>query len=148
MAKQVKTYDPKKVLTNFCGIPVTGYVEDTFIAISSEGEGIKAIIGCDQEVVRTIDPGSVLKTIKISLLQSSDTNDLLSNIHDRDNQQGDGIGSLLITDLTGKTYLAADQAWITKKPEINRGRSAKDGACHWEFQAVVNEEDYHIGGHS
>lgn len=146
--KKVKTYSPAKVITNFFGIPITGYVEGTFIQVTTDGDGTTGVIGCDGEVVRTIDPGSALKTVVITLLQSSDSNDSLSVIQNRDNQKGDGIGPLLITDLSGRTVLSSDEAWITKKADVTRGRSATDGANQWTLQCVAEDEDYHVGGHS
>ena len=148
MAKKTKTYDPKKVKSNFCGFPIEGYAEGTFIAVSTDGDGVTGLVGCDQEVVRTIDPGNILKTVTFTLLQSSDANDLLSAVANRDNQRGDGIGALLIADLSGRLLLAAGEAWIVKKPDISRGRSASDGSCEWALQCVVDDEAYHVGGHS
>jgi hypothetical protein len=148
VAKKVKTYDPKKVISNFSGFPIQGYAEGTFIAVSTDGDGVTGLVGCDQEIVRTIDPGNVLKTVTFTLLQSSDTNDLLSAVADRDNQRGDGVGPLLIADLSGRTLLSAAHAWIVKKPDFSRGRTVADGACEWALQCVVDDEAYHIGGHS
>lgn len=144
----VKTYDPKKVLVVFGAIAITGFVEGNFISVESQGDGITAIVGCDQEVVRTIPPDAILKNIKISLLQSSDSNDKLSLIYDMDNQNGAGVMPLAIKDLSGRSLLVTDQAWIVKKPVMQRGKSASDGACEWMFQAVVPDEAFLIGGHS
>lgn len=144
--KKVKTYDPKKVISNFFGIPIQGYATDEFINVATDSEGTKAVIGCDGEVVRTIDVAGALRTVTINLLQSSDTNDLLSQIVNRDNQKGDGIGALLMTDLSGRTLLASDQAWIVKKPDFVRSNTA--GTCQWVFQCLAEDEQYHIGGHS
>lgn len=144
----VKTYDPKKMTVIFGNIIISGYDEGTFINVETEGDGIKAIIGCDQEIVRSIDPSSVLKTVTVTLLQSSSSNDKLSQIVDKDNQSGDGIMPLVIKDLTGTSYMISDQAWITKKPNLQRGKEAGDGKCEWVFQAVVPDEAFLVGGHS
>ena len=146
--KTVKTYMPAKVKLNFSGFSIQGYAEGSFIKVTTDGEGTTGLVGCDGEIVRTIDPGSILKTITVSLLQSSDTNDLLSVVANRDNQKGDGVAPLLLADLSGRTLLSSDEAWIVKKPDLNRGRSASDGTCEWVFQAAVSEDNYHIGGHS
>ena len=144
----VKTYDPKKVIVVFGAIALTGFSEGNFISVETQGDGITAIVGCDQEVVRTIAHDSILKNIKISLLQSSDSNDKLSLIFDMDNQNGAGVLPLAIKDLSGRSLLVSDQAWIVKKPVMQRGKSASDGTCEWTFQAVVADEAFLIGGHS
>lgn len=144
----VKTYDPKKVICVFGPVAITGFAEGTFIAIETQGDGVTAIVGCDQEVVRSIPPDSILKTVRVTLLQSSDSNDKLSLIHDTDNQTGAGIMPLAIKDLSGRTLMLSDSAWITKKPNVQRGKTASDGNCEWIFQAVVPEEAFLVGGHS
>ena len=145
---QVKTYDPKKVTAIFGPLILSGFSEGTFIKIETQGDGITAIVGCDQEIVRNIAPDSILKQITITLLQSSDSNDKLSLIHDADNQTGAGILPLAIKDLSGRSLMVTDQAWIVKKPNMQRGKTASDGNCEWVFLAVVPDEAFLIGGHS
>lgn len=144
----VKTYDPKKVIVVFGAIALSGFAEGTFITVETQGDGITAIVGCDQEVVRSISPENVLKNVKVNLLQSSDSNDKLSLMHDMDNQNGAGVFPLAIKDLSGRSLFISDQAWIVKKPVFQRGKSASDGTCEWNFQAVGTEEALFIGGHS
>ena len=136
----VKTYDPKKVMVIFGPVVLTGFAEDTFINIETDGDGTTAVVGCDQEIVRSIDPGSIIKKVTLSLLQSSDSNDELSAIHDVDNQAGAG--------LSGRLLMMSDQAWITKKPNVNRGKSASEGKCQWVLLAAVPDSAFLVGGHS
>lgn len=147
MAK-VKTYDPKKVQVIFGGIILTGFADGTFINVETTGDGTTAIVGCDQEVVRSISPDSIIKQITCTLLQSSDSNDELSLIHDMDNQSGAGIVPMSIRDLSGRSFMIADQAWIAKKANLQRGKSASDGNCEWTFYAVGTDEGFMVGGHS
>lgn len=144
----VKTYDPKKMTVIFGSCILHGFDEGTFISVEGEGDGITAIVGCDQEIVRSIDPSSILKKITVTLLQSSSSNDELSKIFDRDNQNGDGIMPLAIKDLSGTSFLMSDQAWITKKPNFQRGKDVGDGKCEWEFYAVVPDEAFLVGSHT
>lgn len=57
----VKTYDPKKVIVVFGSVNITGFDEGTFVQIETQGDGTTAVVGCDQEVVRSISPQSILK---------------------------------------------------------------------------------------
>lgn len=59
----VKTYDPKKVMVIFGPVVLTGFAEDTFINIETDGDGTTAVVGCDQEIVRSIDPGGIIKRL-------------------------------------------------------------------------------------
>lgn len=144
----VKTYDPKKVMVIFGPVVLTGFAEDTFINIETDGDGTTAVVGCDQEIVRSIDPGSIIKKVTLSLLQSSDSNDELSAIHDVDNQAGAGLMPLAIKDLSGRLLMMSDQTWITKKPNVNRGKSASEGKCQWVLLAAVPDSAFLVGGHS
>ena len=144
----VKTYDPKQVTVIVGPVIVTGFAESTFINIETNGDGITAVVGCDQEIVRTISPGSILRTITLTLLQSSDSNDELSLLANMDNQSGAGIVPLAIKDLSGRTLLMADQAWVAKKPNVVRSNNASDGNNAWTIYAVVPEESFLVGGHS
>lgn len=111
---RVKTYDPKKVKVLFGSLILTGVDEGTFINVETQGDGISAIVGCDQEIVRSIDPSSVLKQVTVTLLQSSSSNAALSLIQDADNQNGAGLLPLTIKDLSGDSVMVSDQAWIVK----------------------------------
>ena len=144
----VKTYDPKKVIVVFGSVNITGFDEGTFVQIETQGDGTTAVVGCDQEVVRSISPQSILKKIVITLLQSSDSNDKLSSIQDSDNQSGNGVKALSIKDLSGRTLMKSSSAWIVKKPQVQRGKSAGDGKCAWEFLAVVPDDQFVVGGHT
>lgn len=119
---RVKTYDPKKVKVLFGSLILTGVDEGTFINVGTQGDGISAIVGCDQEIVRSIDPSSVLKQVTVTLLQSSSSNAALSLIQDADNQNGAGLLPLTIKDLSGDSVMVSDQAWIVKKPNFQRGK--------------------------
>ena len=114
MMPKLATYDPKKVNVIFGPVVLTGFADGTFVKVETDGDGISALVGCDQEIVRSIDPGSILKKITVTLLQSSDSNDELSIIHNADNQTGAGVMPMSVQDLSGRSLMMADQAWITK----------------------------------
>lgn len=145
---KVKTYDPKKVTVIFGPVIMQGFAEGTFINVETQGDGITAIVGCDQEIVRNISPDSILKQITITLLQTSDSNDELSVLHDLDMKTGQGMYPLAIKDLSGRSVMMSDQAWITKKPNWQRGKTASDGNLEWQFLAVGADEAFFIGGHA
>ena len=143
----VKTYDPKKVTVVFGPVIVTGFSEGTFITVATRGDGNDAIVGCDQEIVRSISPDSILKQITLTLLQTSSSNDQLSLLHDVDNANGNGLVPMVIKDLSGRSVFSASQAWIVKKPDWKRGKTAGDGNLEWSILAVAEDEAFLIGGH-
>lgn len=143
---RIKTYDPKKVTIIFGSRIITGFSDGTFVSVESAGDGITAIIGCDQEVVRSISPDGVLKTVTISLLQTSESNDYFSKCYDEDYTTGQNIKNLIIKDLMGNSKFSTSQAWVVKKPNLVRGKTAGEGGVEWQLQCVVTEDNYTIGG--
>lgn len=143
---KVKTYDPKKVTVIFGTCILEGFAEGTFVNVETQGDGITAVVGCDQEIVRNISPDSILKNITITLLQTSVSNDELSLMHDLDIATGQGLYPMAIKDLSGRSVMVADQAWIVKKPVFKRGKIATDGNVEWNICAVGADEAFLIGG--
>lgn len=125
-----KTYDPKKVVVSFGNHLVTGFADDSFISIEANGDGIAHQVGCDGEIARSISPDDTFK-IKLSLLQMSDTNEFLQNIHNNDRTTGDGTFSVLIKDLRGGVAFSAEDAWVMKTTTRNFGKATNNR--EWEI---------------
>lgn len=130
MASKVKTYNPKEV-TIACGNHiVTGIADDSFVSIEANGEGITKKVGCDGEIVRAVSPDNTYK-VKISLLQTSDSNSFFSNMVDVDRETGEGMFPILIKDLKGGVVFSTEAAWVIKKSSLTRGKA--DNNREWEL---------------
>lgn len=130
---KLKTYNPKQVLAAAGTHIVTGYADDSFISIEPSGDGTTKKTGCDGEVVRSISPdhGSV---IKVTLLQTSDSNSFFQEMYNRDQETGDAIFPFMVQDLMGGMLYQADQAWVPK-PAV-RGRGKEAGTNEWEIHTA------------
>lgn len=127
---KVKTYNPKEV-TIACGSHiVTGIADDSFVSIEANGDGITKKVGCDGEIVRAVSPDNTFK-VKITLLQTSDSNAFFSNMADVDRDTGNGMFPILIKDLKGGLVFSTEAAWVTKKAAITRGKA--DNNREWEL---------------
>ena len=124
------TYNVKKVKCAMGSHVVSGFADDSIIAIESAGDGTTMKVGCDGEVVRSISPNEAY-TIKISLLQSSPTNEYLRTRFEMDQAEGDGTFPIIIKDLMGKEQFSADVAWVSKMAPWNRGKES--GNREWEL---------------
>ena len=133
-----RTYFSKKVTVTAGYHIVTGFAEDSFVSIEETGDGVQSVAGADGEVARSIsaDPRC---TVKISLLQTSASNDYFMRRYKMDKTAGNGSFPLLIKDLTGGQIFSADEAWVVKKPPFSRGKAV--GNCEWEICAVGEFED-------
>lgn len=139
MAGKVRTYNPKEV-TIACGSHiVTGIADDSFVSIEANGDGITKKIGCDGEIVRAVSPDNTYK-VKISLLQTSDSNAYFSNMFDVDRENGEGLFPVLIKDLKGGLVFSTEAAWVIKRSSVTRGKDTNNR--EWEIDtgdATFNE---------
>lgn len=127
----VTTYDSKKVIVTFGGVPITGFADGTFIQIDANGDFFTKKIGADGEVVRSMSNDNT-HTVQITLQQSSVSNDYLSTCHNADKLTGRGMLPLAIADLNGTTLHFWSQAWISSDPSWGYAKESTDR--QWTLQ--------------
>lgn len=127
---KIGTYNPKKVTCAFGSHIVDGYAEDSFISVELGGDGTTTVVGADGEIVRSIDP-SDMYTIKLTLLQTSPTNNFLYKQYERDKATSDGFFPVIIKDLLGGDKFACDMAWVAKPAPFNRNKAST--SREWEI---------------
>lgn len=132
----IKTYNPKEI-TIACGNHIiTGYAEDSFVTIDPNGDGITKKVGCDGEIARSINPDDT-SIIKISLLQTSESNSWLQARYNEDKKTGNGMFPVLIKDLKGGMVFSSDAAWAIKPASRTYGKEA--GNRDWEIHTGSSE---------
>lgn len=127
---QIKTYNPKEVTIALGNHIVTGYAEDSFVTIDPNGDGVTKKVGCDGEIARSISPDDTF-VIKISVLQTSETNSYLQQRLDLDRKTGDGMFPILVKDLKGGMVFSSEAAW--PKGPASRGYGKEAGNREWEL---------------
>ncbi len=137
----MKTYDPKRILAIFAGIPVQGYAEGTFVNIERSEDGFSLSVGASGDVTR-IRSNDKSGAIVLTLQASSPTNDLLSAIHRQDELFGTGTGAFFLKDLNGTTIAEASDAWIVKYAAMEYG----DDGPNREWTLHTAELDLNVGG--
>lgn len=139
---EVKTYDAKRINITIGSHIVKGYAADTFLTIEGDGDGTQAQSGADGEVARSLS-NNRLTTLTLTLQQTSDSNDFLSDLLKRDRASGGGgIVALQVVDLRGTSVFAASQAWVVKFANQEFGAEVSDR--EWTLQGV--ETDANVGG--
>ncbi len=121
----VKTYDPKKVIVTFGGVPITGFADGTFVQVDPNAESFTRKVGADGEVVRAKTNDNT-HTVVITLQQSSASNSFLGNAYNTDKLTGAGMLPLSITDLNGGTIAFWPQAWIQTDPSWGYAKETTD----------------------
>lgn len=141
---ELKTYDAKRINITIGAHTVKGYAEDSFISIEPDGDGTAATAGADGEVARALS-NNPLHTITLTLQQTSDSNDYLSDLLARDRASGGaGVVPFQMVDLRGTTVVAAAQCWVVNRPTVENGSGVNNR--EWTLAAVINDNDFHVGG--
>ena len=126
MSGRFHIYDPNEVSIVVCGIPIEGgFADGTFIEVDQDANDFDDIVGTDGDVTRS-KTNDRRGTITITLMQSSESNALLSALSnvDRSKSNGAGVGPLLIKDNQGTTFFAGEHSWIQKPPAAAFGKTA------------------------
>src|SRR5688572_26585332 len=115
----VKTYDADQITLSIAGIPLGGYADDEFCTIEMETDAFTDVVGSDGEVSRSKTKDR-RATIMVKLMQTSDSNDLLSALMNTDLNapNGAGVGALLIRDRGGRAIYTSDACWVSKEPDV------------------------------
>lgn len=126
-----KNHSPDAVVANLDGINISGYADDTFIEVERNEDAITLYVGAGGEYCRS---RSLNKsgTVTFTLMATSSVNDLLAAMAQLDEDTGTGYGPLLIKDLNGTMLVSAAEAWIKKRPKIERAREA--GTIQWVIE--------------
>lgn len=127
-----KVYDPDQISIVLSGIPISGYADGEFVRIEKESDAFTDVVGTDGEVSRSKtrdDRG----TVTFILMQTSDSNILLSALHllDKNAPGGAGIGALLVRDARGTSLYSSAECWISKEPDVTMDRepTAREWTC-------------------
>lgn len=127
------TYAPDKV-SIVVGVAIAkGFADGTFINIEEISDGVASVAGADGEVARAMsaDPR---KKITLTLLQTSETNDVLSALYAADKISKNATFPFAMADLRGRTMFAASQAWVVKSANVELGKEV--GAREWTLETA------------
>ena len=126
------TFSPKKVIVTFGGRILTGFADGSFVTAERESDAFTKVVGADGEAARVASANRSGK-VTVTLMQTSDSNDYLSQIAAADELSQASTGALFIKDASGRSLVTAGEAWIMKVPNAE---FAKDlGSREWVFES-------------
>lgn len=136
-------YDSKEVVITFGPILLSGFAEGSKVKIEQNEDSFKLAVGVDGDACRVKTNNRSAK-ITVTLLQSTNTNDLLSAVHNEDilSPSGDGIFPLAVIHKGGTTVVAVERAWIVKPPAVEFSNEVKEREWVFETDAMIAQ----IGG--
>lgn len=136
-----KTYDPAVVFVKFKGMTLTGFMDGTFVTVERKEETWMPFVGVNGETARARNRNKS-GTVKVTLMQTSSSNDFLSRQMIDDEATGLGTGPLLVKDGLGSTIAGCDDAYLLKPANIEYGKEIV--AREWTFECPAL--DMFVGG--
>jgi hypothetical protein len=133
----LKIYNADEVTAAFGPVLIeSGLADGEFLRIEQESDDISDVAGTDGEVAasRTNDRRA---TVTIILMQTSSSNDqlsVLSNLAKTAPGMAGAVHPLLIKDRNGRAIYTAQNAWISKAPDVSFDRTAT--AREWTIRCA------------
>ena len=138
---KLKKYNAGEVGVIFGSRALQGFTEGTFVTVTRLEDSYTMVVGADGEPTRS-KTNNRSGSIEITLKQSSDSNDFLSEMLISDESSGIGIAPLQVVDNSGRTIASAIEAWVMKPADSGFGRDAEDRT--WTIQC--GDLDLFVGG--
>lgn len=140
----MRNYDPGRVVLVVAGFQIQGFAPGTFVKVARNKPSFTLKKGSDGQGVRTKSRDFSGK-ITITLLQSSSSNDVLSQLVATDEAVDGGVGAVgpsLVQDLNGTTLCKGSTSWVTQPADAEFA----DEAGNREWVIEVDDLKMLIGG--
>ena len=128
MAGLVKTYNPKRVIVVFGGVPISGFADGSYITITPGSQRYTKAVGADGEVARGKSNDNTHE-VTLTLIATSVSNNVLSSFVLVDKLSDAGALPLQIIDLSGTTLFFWPQAWVRQPADIDMAKEV--GSRAW-----------------
>jgi hypothetical protein len=141
MSKVLKTYDPARIAIIIGPHKIEGTAPGKRVKIEHP-EKYNMVEGTDGEVARGKTNFSSI-TVTVELLQTSESNDVLSGFFKTDDNTPGGVPlPLMVKDLDGSSLWLAAGSWATKLPDVEYTDTV--GSSVWVFKTGPAES--FVGG--
>lgn len=141
MSKPLSTYNPAEVYVTFGGFALQGFADGSMITVARNEQAFNLYIGSDGEGARS-KSNNKSAVITIRLMQTSDSNDILTGFAKADEVANAGSLPFMVKDNNGRTLLAAENCWVQKVPDVEFGKEAMER----EWKLETDSVEMFIGG--
>jgi hypothetical protein len=142
MSVALKTYDPQQYSMIVAGQIMDGYGDGTYITVARNEDGWMYKSGVDGSGARAKNSNRSGR-ITLTLLQTSDSNDILSALAAQDELTGGtAVFPILCRDGSGRSVFGGATCWIVKQPDSEFAKEV--GTRQWVFE--TNRLDMFVGG--
>lgn len=142
MGNPLYTYDPSQVVLTLGGVPISGYSDGTMIEVERDEDSFTKVNGVG--IVSRAKSTSRGGLLKITLQQTSPSNDILSGFVNADELAGTGVVPMLLKDISGRSISFAEHAWVRKPAPQTFAKEISDRV--WEVDLA--DVDIFVGGNA
>nr|MDO8118665.1 DUF3277 family protein [Candidatus Sigynarchaeota archaeon] len=135
MGKPLSTYDPAQVFVTYGGFTIQGFADGSMITVERNEQAYNLYIGSDGEGARS-KSNNKSAVITIRLMQTSDSNDVITAFAKADEITNSGSVPFMVKDGNGRTLLIAENAWVQKLPSVEFGKEALEREWKLESDSV------------
>jgi hypothetical protein len=135
------TVDIKKCLLLVGGIRMQGFADGEAFVMDLDEDLYSKVTGADGDTTRARRHGQAANC-KITLLQTSPSNDILMAFAVADRVNNAGVVPVMIKDLLGTTAAFSAYAWVKKPPQMAFGKEVTNR----EWMLDVANVEYFNGG--
>jgi hypothetical protein len=135
MAKPLSTYDPAQVFVTYGGFTLQGFADGSMITVERNENAFNLYIGSDGEGARS-KSNNKSAVITIRLMQTSDSNDVITAFAKSDEVTNSGSLPFMVKDGNGRTLLIAENCWVQKLPSVEFGKEAMEREWKLESDSV------------
>lgn len=123
---RVTYLDPDRHVISVGGVRIQGFAPGSYITVTNVSEAFNDDVGSDGETAR-VKSNDRRVDVVIKLMQTAQSNDYLSGLHqtDLDAPNGAGVVSFQMVDLDGNTAVHGSKAWVKKFPDGDEDRTPK-----------------------
>jgi hypothetical protein len=137
------TYDPRKVIVTVGTAEIVGFAGGTFIEVERQTDAANLSVGTKGEYAWGLSADRSA-TITLTLLQTSQSNDILQAMATADEKDGSGARSFGVQDLGGRTLASALEVRVRKVPNLIFGAEVEAGNREWVL--LAGRLDITVGG--
>jgi len=135
-------YCPDEVDVLLAGfIPVKGFLDGTFIEITKDVQPFQTRVSADGQVMRLYQQSDVY-TLTLTLMSTSETNDVLTKLWQLDEITQKGKFPVLVKDKTGTDLFFSTTSWVEVVPGIVKSNNIEGRS--WTLKSI--EASINIGG--
>jgi hypothetical protein len=139
----IYTYDPEQILIIIGGFPIYGLTDGTFLSIDRNEDAYSIFSGADGQVAR-VKSNNPTATMTLTLMQTSESNQILSTFALLDQASNSGTFPVLVKDIEGTTLIFSSKGWIQRMPTTEFSKDISNR----EWTIALSDITYNIGGNT